>query len=113
MERQQRVQYVFQGLVQQVKASQKSLQAYLLQKKKMFRSFNIENAILVNNADQETIQEISQWKGVRDVGLNTMIRMKEIPTSEAAPGPKKLAGHLPLIQVDKAWNQLNAKAQGL
>lgn len=112
IERNQRVQFVFQTLVQRVQSAQKTMQAYLLQKKKSYRSFYIENALLVKGADPHMVEELSKWSGVRGVGLNTPIKMKELAPRERSLF-KKIAGHLPLIQVDKVWSQLQAKGAGI
>jgi subtilisin family serine protease len=112
--RAQRIEYVFQSLVQQATHSQKDLQKWLVGKNKNFRSFYIENAVAIYAADAKTLREIAQMKGIQSIGLNAPIRMKEVPLSspQQVPG-RALAGHLSLIQVDKVWSQLGVKGAGI
>ncbi len=112
--RSQRLESVFQSLVQQATDSQKDLKQLLVQKNTRFRSFYIENALVLFDVDAKTLRDIAQMKGIQSIGLNAPIRMKEVPVRSSRDLPARaLAGHLSLIQVDKVWSQLGVKGAGI
>lgn len=113
VERNQRLQFVFKTLVHHAETSQKSLQIHLQKKKQRFRSFYIENALIVYDVTPQVLTELAKWPGVTKISPNFSIKMKEVSKTSVGESPLKIESHLSMIQVDKVWSALGNKGRGI
>ncbi len=123
LDRSQRVQFVFDKLTETAKKSQKKWLDYLKQKGYQTRSYYIENAILVRDADKELIQNLSLWDDAQSFTEDVQFKMKEVDKNHpelfgtlknrSDLELRKVEAHLEMIQVDKVWRELNVRGKGI
>lgn len=113
--RKKRLQYVHRQLVKTAMQSQRELIKKLDKEKAAYRSFYIENAVVVYDANEKLIEQISDIANVKMLSPNIKSQLR-LPKENSLS--KKLADdgigeHLRSIGVDKVWNQLSVKGRGI
>ncbi len=113
-QREARIHYVYNQLVETAERSQKDLIQFLEEQKWDYRPFYIENAVLVKNLDRSSLAKLRQLHGIKQVGLNAAAKLS-LPDTAKMPSAKILEPRRPLqiIKADKAWQEFGTKGNGI
>lgn len=116
LDRAQRQNFVFSELKRVSETSQTTLIQYLQKNRIRHRSFYIENAVLVESVSRRQLFAIASVRGVESVKPNAEAKL-ELPPAHAAQAPAAgspdVPSHLSAIGVDRVWNELGVKGQGI
>lgn len=112
LSRTDRIDWVRDQLVNSADLLQAPLISLLETKQASFKTFYIENAILVRLADASLIEAIIDTPYVSEIRLDVESKLKlpDVQSSSIAAGTP---GHISMIQVDRVWSELKVKGTGI
>lgn len=91
-------------LVSQAYQSQYGILQFLQQRGYQFKSFYINNSILVKNADSKLVALLQRHPSIKKMTYNTAFRMRQLPASrEADPSVNGVEKSLFVVKADQAW----------
>jgi serine protease AprX len=113
-DRKERIRFVYEAL----KLHAQKTQSPIIEKigTKEFQSFHIVNAIHISKLSSSIWNKISPLRSTFQVEENTPAKLKEVREEKKslhAPSADTLPGNLLTIGVDKVWNELKVKGDGI
>ncbi len=111
-----RIRFVYESLKHVAAQSQAEALKTLESSGYVYKSYYIENAILVKDADPVILQKLANIKNVERVTINAKASLKlpEVQKNlEPAQSNEGLLGHITRINAHKVWNDLGVKGKGI
>lgn len=113
-DRNQRIQYMYSGLVDTSNRSQASLISFLKKNQISFRSFYIENALVIYGLDEKLLAKLENRSDISAIRL-------DVKSSLEMPEQNKIRfnanGETPdfisLIGADRVWNEIGTRGEGI
>ena len=111
-----RIRYVYNQLRSFANESQKPVIEFLKKEKISHRRFYIENLILVQNADAEMIQKISQLPQVSALHWDVQASLSTVnllPRLFPTPATRGIEAHLTRIKIPDVWQKYQTRGKGI
>ncbi len=112
LDRTARIQYLYTELTAHALQSQKYLVDFLKKANVQHRSFYIENAVAIFDADDVLVRTLSAFPEIQKISLNAKGGLN-LPVMDDHKTPRKLEPHLSMIGVDQVWQKLKVFGQGI
>ncbi len=122
-DRTERIRFVYDQLRFQALRTQGPVIEKLKSRGIQYQAFYIENSILIENANESLLSEISTWPEVISMSLNPKLILKTIDWQKALSfsfpnyslnnqgrGPE---AHLTRLKIPQVWNELKNRGQGI
>ncbi|MEM7645949.1 MAG: S8 family serine peptidase [Pseudomonadota bacterium] len=114
LDRTARVAFVHSQLLETANLSQKNILAFLKKEKIESLSYFSQNALFVKNVNIDLVSKISAFSEVLSLGPNVESEIQfQKPIGQYERNDRKIEKHLKTINVDKVWDQLGVRGEGI
>jgi subtilisin family serine protease len=111
-----RIRFVYERLRDVADRTQPSLAAFLKEKNASYQAFYITNAMVVNNANAQLLNELAARPEVARLKLNVQSHLR-LPQRTAGEKIQQVLGNVPrnltALGVDRVWDELHVRGKGI